>query len=188
MSCDLSAGRALPCKDVVGGITAVYFTNYGDIGTVSISATTDEVEDMSGGAGAAFTAFKYDLKGDSSFEQTANVSRATGTTFYEQTLTLTLTKLTKEDNVQLKKLAYGRPQIVVVDYNGNAFLMGAEYGADASAGTISTGTAMGDLSGYTMTLVAQEKLPANFMSGATVADPYAGMTSPTVTITAGTPF
>ena len=185
MSCDLSAGRALPCKDVVGGITAVYFTNYGDIGTVSISATTDEVEDMSG---PTFDAYKYVLKGDSSFEQTANVSRATGTTFYEQTLTLTLTKLTKEDNKQLKLMAYGRPQIVVVDYNGNAFLMGAEYGADASAGTISTGTAMGDLSGYTMTLVAQEKLPANFMSGATAADPYAGMTTSNATIISGTAF
>ena len=182
MACDLSAGRALPCKDVVGGITAVYFTNYGDIGTVSVSATTDEVEDMSG----TFNAYKYDLKGDSSFEQAVNVSRATGTTFYEQTLTLTLTKLSKEDNKQLKLLAYGRPQVVVVDYNGNAFLMGLENGADASAGTISTGTAMGDLSGYTMTLVAQEKLPANFISGATDASPYAGMSSATDTIVVGT--
>jgi len=182
MACDLSAGRALPCKDVVGGIKAVYFTNYGDIGTVSVSATTDEVEDMDG----TFDAYKYDLKGDSSFEQAVNVSRATGTTFYEQTLTLTLTKLSKEDNKQLKLLAYGRPQVVVVDYNENAFLMGLENGADASAGTISTGTAMGDLSGYTMTLVAQEKLPANFISGATDASPYAGMSSATDTIVVGT--
>ena len=133
-----------------------------------------------------FSAYKYDLKGDSSFEQAVNVSRATGTTFYEQTLTLTLTKLSKEDNKQLKLLAYGRPQVVVVDYNGNAFLMGLENGADASAGTISTGTAMGDLSGYTMTLVAQEKLPANFISGATDANPYAGMANATETIVVGT--
>ena len=97
-----------------------------------------------------------------------------------------MTKLSKEDNKQLKLLAYGRPQVVVVDYNGNAFLMGLENGADASAGTISTGTAMGDLSGYTMTLVAQEKLPANFISGATDASPYAGMSSATDTIVVGT--
>ena len=120
-----------------------------------------------------------------SFEQTVNVSRATGTTFYEQTLTLTLTQLTKEDNEQLKLLAYGRPQVTVVDYNGNAFMMGKKYGADASGGTIGTGTAMGDLSGYTMTLVAQENLPANFIKAtpaSTATNPFANMTSGTVSI------
>ena len=65
-------------------------------------------------------------------------------------------------------------------------MMGLENGADASAGTISTGTAMGDLSGYTMTLVANEKLPANFMSGATDADPFAGMSTGNPTIVVGT--
>jgi hypothetical protein len=28
MACDINAGRKEPCKDVVGGITAVYFVNY----------------------------------------------------------------------------------------------------------------------------------------------------------------
>ena len=45
---------------------------------------------------------------------------------------------------------------------------------------------MGDLSGYTMTLVANEKLPANFMSGATDADPFAGMSTGNPTIVVGT--
>lgn len=182
MACLVSAGRALPCKDVVGGITAVYFVNFDTLGTITVSPTTDEVTDVA----LSPSVFKYDLKGDSSFEQNVNSSRATGTTFYEQTLTLTLTKLSSVDNKQLKLLAYGRPQVVVVDYNGNAFMMGLENGADASAGTISTGTAMGDLSGYTMTLVANEKLPANFMSGATDADPFAGMSTGSPTIVVGT--
>ena len=64
MACDLSLGRKLPCKDVVGGLKAVYFTDYGDYGTVT--QPTDEITDMSG----TFTAYKYELKGNSSFEQT----------------------------------------------------------------------------------------------------------------------
>ena len=44
---------------------------------------------------------------------------------------------------------------------------------------------MGDLSGYTLTLTGQELKPANFVAGATSADPYAGMTSATPTITVG---
>ena len=180
MACDLTKGRKEPCKDSVGGLRAVYFTDFGDLGTVTEIA--DEITDLSG----TFTAFKYDLKGNSSFEQTVNASRENGTVFYEQTLNLTLKKLSKEDNAELKLLAYGRPHVAVEDYNGNVFLMGLENGADVSGGTIVTGAAMGDLSGYTLTLTGSEKKAANFVASPTTADPYAGMSSATVTITVGT--
>jgi hypothetical protein len=180
MACDLSLGRKEPCKDVVGGIRAVYFTDFGDLGTVT--QTDDEITDLSG----TFTAFKYEVKGNSSFEQNITSSRENGTTFFEQTLNLTLHKLSKEDNKELKLLAYGRPHVAVEDYNGNVFLMGLEHGADVSGGTIVTGAAMGDLSGYTLTLSAMEVKPANFVASPTASDPYAGMSSATVTVTVGT--
>jgi len=157
MSCGINLGRKEPCKDVVGGIKAVYFTDFGDLGTVT--QTDDEITDLSG----TFTAYKYEVKGNSSFEQNITSSRENGTTFFEQTLNLTLHKLTKEDNKELKLLAYGRPVVVVEDYNGNLFVMGVEHGADVSGGTIVTGAAMGDLSGYTLTLTGMEKAPANFV-------------------------
>jgi hypothetical protein len=179
MACDLTRGRKEPCKDVVGGLKAVYFTDFGDLGTVT--QTADEITDMTG----TFTAYKYEVKGNSSFEQTITSSRENGTTFFEQTLNLTLHKLTKEDHAEIKLLAYGRPHVAVEDYNGNVFVMGLQHGADVSGGTIVTGAAMGDLSGYTLTLTGQELKPANFVAGATSADPYAGMTSATPTITVG---
>ena len=179
MACDLTRGRKEPCKDVVGGIKAVYFTDFGDLGTITL--TDDEITDMSG----TFTAYKYEVKGNSSFEQNITSSRENGTTFFEQTLNLTLHKLSKEDNKELKLIAYGRPHVAVEDYNGNVFLMGRQHGADVSGGTIVTGAAMGDLSGYTLTLSAMETLPANFVASPTAADPYAGMSSATVTVTEG---
>jgi len=180
MSCNLSAGRAVPCKDVVGGIQKVFFIDFGGLGDVSL--TNDEITNASG----TFSAYEYAVKGGSSLEQTITSSRDTGTTFFEQVLTLNLTKLSKEDNVQIKLLAFGRPQVAVVDNNGNAFLMGFEHGTEVTGGTVVTGTAMGDLSGYTLTLSAQEKLPANFISGATVANPFVGLTAATETIVVGT--
>jgi hypothetical protein len=180
MACDLTRGRKEPCKDVVGGLKAVYFTDFGDYGTVT--QTDDEITDMTG----TFTAFKYELKGNSSFEQAITSSRENGTTFFDQTLTLTLKKLSKEDNKELKLLAYGRPHIAVEDYNGNVFVMGLEHGAEVTGGTVSTGAAMADLSGYTLTLNAQEVKPANFVDSPTTADPFAGMSSATVTVTEGT--
>jgi hypothetical protein len=180
MACDLTQGRKEPCKDVVGGLKAVYFTDFGDYGTVT--QTDDEITDMTG----TFTAFKYELKGNSSFEQAITSSRENGTTFFDQTLTLTLKKLSKEDNKELKLLAYGRPHVAVEDYNGNVFVMGLEHGAEVTGGTVSTGAAMADLSGYTLTLNAQEVKPANFVDSPTTADPFAGMSSATVTVTEGT--
>jgi hypothetical protein len=59
MACDLTKGRAIPCKDVVGGIYAVYFVDFGDLGTVTL--TNDEVTDISG----TFSAYQYLVKGNS---------------------------------------------------------------------------------------------------------------------------
>ena len=188
MSCNLSAGRAVPCKDVVGGIQKVFFVDFGGLGNVTLgdSSSESDFQDSIIDASGTFNAYEYDLKGGSSLEQTITSSRETGTTFFEQVLTLNLTKLSKEDNVQIKLLAYGRPQVAVVDNNGNAFLMGLDHGAEVTGGTVATGTAMGDLSGYTLTLSAQEKLPANFITGATLANPFVGLTSASETIVPGT--
>jgi len=79
-------------------------------------------------------------------------------------------------------LAYGRPHIIVEDYNGNAYLVGREHGADVTGGTIASGAAMGDMSGYTLTFNAMERTPANFIDGAIAGDPFDGMSSATVTI------
>tara|TARA_R110002020_G_scaffold183274_8_gene379443 strand:+ start:2012 stop:2563 length:552 start_codon:yes stop_codon:yes gene_type:complete len=183
MACTLTKGRIEPCKDVVGGIKNVYFTDFSDFGTVSQDAD-DQITDMTG----TFTAYKYELKGNSSFEQTVTSSRENGTTFFEQTLNLTLHKLSKEDNKEIKLLAYGRPHIAVEDYNGNVFVMGLEHGSEVTGGTIVTGAAMGDLSGYTLSFSAQEVKPANFVDSPTASDPYAGMSSATVTVTSGSDF
>tara|TARA_R110002020_G_scaffold100632_3_gene237770 strand:+ start:46 stop:606 length:561 start_codon:yes stop_codon:yes gene_type:complete len=159
MACNLTLGRKEPCKDVVGGIKNIYIVNYGGIVPVYDGTDTDVIQSV----GSSVANLNYEIKGNSSFEQTVNASRENGTVFYEQTLNLTLHKLTKEDNKELKLMAYGRPHIVVEDYNKNLFIMGLENGADVSGGTVVTGGAMGDLSGYTLVLTAHELAPANFI-------------------------
>lgn len=181
MACDLTQGRKVPCKDVVGGINRVWFVDFGDLGTLTFGAD-DELTNATG----TFSAYQYDVKGANSLEQNFNVSRENGTTFFEQVLNLTLTKLSKEDNKELKLIAYGRPHIFVEDYNGNVLLVGAEHGAEVTGGTAVTGSAMGDLSGYTLSLTAGEKRMASIVDGATAADPFAGLASATATIVVGT--
>ena len=162
MACTLTTGRSLPCRDSVGGLKAVYFADYDTLGTLTV--TSGNVDSISGTP----TLFQFDLKGNSSLEQTINASTENGTVFYEQTLNLTLTKLDVATQEELKLIAHARPHVFVEDYNGNYLLVGAVHGAEVSGGTIVTGAAMGDLSGFTLTLTAQETIPAYFVTGSVV--------------------
>ena len=166
MACDLTAGRVEPCKDSVGGLKNLYFVNYGDLGAITYDVTNTDVIDAIAGTPSAY---KYELKGASTFTQNINSSRENGTTFFEQALELVLPKLTKKDHNTVKLLAYGSPHVIIEDNNGNLFLAGLEYGMDISGGSIATGSAMGDMSGYTLSFTGMEKVPANFL-GDTLAN------------------
>ena len=164
MACTLTTGRKLPCKSAFGGIKRVYFADFGAIGDITVSATGE----------ASFTGtptwYEYDVKGNSSLETTVTSSRENGTTFYTQTLNLTLTYLDAETQQELQKLAVARPYIVVEDYYGNSFLCGAENGAECTGGTIVTGAAAGDLSGFTLTFEGMEETAPYFLAAPVTGD------------------
>ena len=117
------------------------------------------------------TAYKYEVRGASTYTETVTSSRENGTTYFEQVLELQLPKLSKEDHKAIKLLSYGHPQILIEDNNGNVFVAGLEYGLDVTGGTIATGAAMGDTSGYTLTFTGMEKIPANFLAEAVAGKP-----------------
>lgn len=181
MACTLSLGRKEPCKDVVGGIRAVYFADFGDLGAISYDLTDTDVITAFAGTPSVY---EYEVKGTSSFTQNIQSNRENGTTAFEQVLELTLHKLSKEDHKELKILAFGRPHVLVEDYNGNVFVAGLEHGMEVTGGTIVTGASMGDLSGYTLTLTGMERKPANFIDGTGV--PATDIASTGASITAGT--
>ena len=169
MSCDIANGRLEPCKDSVGGINAVYFVNYGDMTSVTYDSVDTDVIDFVSGTPSAY---KFDVRGNSTYTENIQSSRENGTTAFEQVLELTLKKLTKEDHKTIKILSFGRPNILIEDNNGNVFLAGAEYGVDVTGGTIVTGGAMGDMSGYTLSFTGMEKAPANFINRPAVSGVY----------------
>ena len=175
MACNISLGRNEPCKDSIAGLSGVYFINY-STGSYSLNAT-DVVTAFPSGS----TAYFYQLKGTNGYTETVNTSRDNGTTFFSQALALQLAKLSAEQTKEFKLLAYGRPQIVVQTRNGESLLVGRLYGADMTAGTSTVGVQYGDLFGYTATFTGMEPLPANFISGSTVANPFASVgNAPTV--------
>ena len=95
-------------------------------------------------------------------------------------------KLTKELSKETKLIAYGRPYIIVETRAGDFLLLGKDHGCELTSATIATGGAMGDLSGYTLEFTSEESLQPLYISGGTSANPVAGLSSLTETITVGT--
>ena len=165
MACALTTGRKVPCKSAFGGIKTVLFADYGALTAITLDAITKE---------ATVTGtpdwYEYDVKGSSSLETTVTSSRENGTTFYTQTLNLTLTYLDAQTQAELQTLAVARPYIVVVDYYGNNFLCGFENGMECTGGTVVTGAAAGDLSGFTLTFEGMEETAPYFLAAAVTPD------------------
>ena len=171
MACAVTSGRELPCKNSVGGLKAIYVIDYSS----TIAALTDSSGSIDLTTGGDF--FQYDIKGNSSMETTITSSRENGTTFYETAINITFTYLDVSSQEQIKLLSAGRAHFVVEDYNGNQFLVGHKHGCEITGGTIVTGAAMGDLSGFTLVATAQEVAPpyftSNLQTSATQIDPDA---------------
>lgn len=161
MAClTLATGRSLPCTSSVGGIKNVLITTFGDLGDLTISSTDGEVTAWSGTP----TLFKYEVDGATGLEQGITASRENGSIFYTQTLTVTLKRLDKETQFELENVLKNRLSVIVEDYNGNYLLMGAVHGVNSTGGSIATGQAFGDLTGFSaLTFEAQETRPAHFV-------------------------
>ena len=168
MSCDIIGGRTEQCKDAVSGLHAIYLVNYGDLDFPSLnqygtSDNTDQIVSVQSD-GLTFSIYKFELKGNNSFEQTINSSRENGTTFFEQALTVQLKRQDVKSTKNIKLIAYGRPRIIVHARGDQFFLLGLDQGCDVTAGTISSGSALGDFNGYSLTFTGMEELPANFIN------------------------
>jgi len=171
MACDISNGRIEECKSSVSGIKAIYIINYDKLNSDSVVYNTgvtgheDEIDTWSPiDTATAMNLYKFELKStQNSFTTAINSSRDNGTTFFTQTLVANLKKQDVVTTKSVKLLSYGRPRIVIRSMTDDFFLMGLDQGADVSAGEISTGAALGDFNGYSLTFTAEEELPANFI-------------------------
>ena len=154
MSCSLTTGYALGCRDSIGGIKAIYVQAFNATGSVNTNGS-GTVTGFTGYASGSF--FQYDLtKATSSMTETLNASTENGTLFYTPEVTFTINKLQTSVRNELRLLARNRLLVIVLDNNGRYWLLGAANGLEASAGTAGTGTAFGDRSGYEMTLTGME--------------------------------
>ena len=164
MSCSLTTGYALGCRDSVGGIKTIYVQSFNPTGSCNANLS-GAVTGFTGYASGGF--FEYDLnKATSSLTETLNASEK-GSVYYTPEVTFTINKLQVAVRNELRLLVRNRVIVIVQDNNNRYWLLGADNGLEATAGTAGTGTAFGDRSGYEMTLSGMETNPMLLIASTT---------------------
>jgi hypothetical protein len=162
MSCNLSAGIQLGCRDNTGGLKTIWITDYPNVQSITQS-TGDTITAISGTG----TFYEFQLiRTSSQLTETVNASLENGTVFYQGEVVTYFSKLSQDKRNIMKTLAQSqRLAIVAEDNNGQYFYLGQTYGCFISAGTSVTGKALGDQNGYNLTFQYLEPNPMNQLSG-----------------------
>lgn len=182
MACNITHGRVEPCKDSLAGLRNIYFINeditpsyifketFPTSGIFVVDTDYSEVIDY---VNYVQYMYKFELKSNENvYDQEIVSSRENGTTFFRQTLTIKLKKQDAATHLAVKTLAYAKPRILVENNEGQFFLVGLLRGCDLTAGSINSGGALGDFSGYSMTFQAEELLPSQFVLNGTASFYY----------------
>lgn len=182
MACELTKGRGLDCRDIMGGIKAVYFAQHEDATVTHASGSVSDLD-------ITTNLFKYSLpRGTASFTETVQPSQENGTVFYEPSVSIKLHKLTVADRNELKLLAQNRLLVFVetnaTNASGHALIwcLGVANGLELSAGTSASGAGFADMNGYELTFSGAEAEPMLLVADYTTS-PFDN-TGFTVTVTA----
>jgi len=167
MSCDITSGFTLGCRDNTGGIKNLYILSG------SITSVTDASEGLISGITGSGEFFQYELfRQTSDFSEAISATPENGTVFYEQSVNAVFFKLQSSTRNQVRVLAKNPDLKIIVETNngsedgiGKYWLLGEENGVQLLSGTGATGTAFGDLNGYSLTFTGQEPEPASEISG-----------------------
>ena len=174
-TCDIVSGFTLGCRDNTGGLKNIYILS----GSIGSTSGTEGLISVISGSG---TFYKFELtRQTGDFTETINASLENGTIFYEQTVNAPFHKLQSSTRNQIRTLAKNPDIFMIVETNNSEtgtvfFLLGQTRGLTLSGGQAQTGTAFGDLQGYTLTFTGQEPDPASALSGSTLAGVLSGIT------------
>lgn len=178
MACDITSGFTLGCRSNSGGIKNLYILS-GSVDTI-----TDVSEGLISAMSGSGTFYKFELfRQTSDYTETITSTPENGTIFYEQSVNAIFFKLQSATRNQMKVLAENPNLKVIVETNNGAtdgigkfFYLGEENGLQLTGGTGATGTAFGDLNGYSLNFVGQEPVPASEVSGSDLTAVLSGIT------------
>ena len=163
MSCPLTGGYSLGCK-IQAGVQKVFIGSWND---TSMTYTVDDSGQITafGGATVSFYTFQQTIE-TASFTAPAEINNENNAIQYNQTMMITLTGLNAALLNQIKTLGQGVWRVLILDKNGNYYLMGKTGPAQVSAIDSGLGKVGTDLNGASLTFTAKEDQPLYQVSSA----------------------
>lgn len=166
----LTSGICRGCKDNAGGIKKVYIADEALVDwtkfdqapapttdTDPVEGTITNLELVTGASWYVFQVNKY----SSSWTETINVAD-TGNVSYQQVVSLVFSKNSQDKRNVISEIAKGDLVMIIEDNNGKKWLIGSEdNGVALSGGTSTSGTAMGDMNGWSPEFTCNSVSPAN---------------------------
>ena len=149
MACVLTSGYQIPCRQIAG-VQKVFIGTWNDQSLTYGATSGDGTITSFGGATVSFYTFQQPIE-TSSFTAPAEASIENNAIQYKQALTINVHVLTATLLNQIKILGQGVWRILILDRNGNYFLMGKSGPVQVSAIDGGLGKAGTDLNGATIT-------------------------------------
>jgi len=157
MSCVLTSGYTLDCRSIAG-IQAVYIGTWnGSVLSFSASTATANAGEITNFTGGTSSFYKFEQPIETgSLTETGNFNVQNGTAYYDQVVEITCHNTDQSLINKVNTLGRGKWRILVLDVNGNYFLVGKQNPVFVTSVAGGSGKAYGDLNGFTITFTGKE--------------------------------
>jgi hypothetical protein len=166
LNCALTQDYSFGCDVGAGGTKECYIIELNNIS--SITESSGVVSAITKVGGAIFR--KYQLVPQTAvFDEAVTGNDANGTLFYTPSGTIVINKQQVNMRNEIMLLALNRLVFIIHDNNDTYRLYGRTYGLKLTTGTASTGAALGDRNGYSLTFTGFEPALALFVQPSVIA-------------------
>jgi hypothetical protein len=160
MSCAVTAGYSIECRETVGGVEIVYLIEnsalYDASGVSRVTSTTGVVTALGKSSGKKF--FKFEVpRGTANTGNGITSSIENGTFFFTHRVQFPINDRSATVRNIVTTLAKNRLTFVCKEGDGIYRMYGKEFGLQIETTEAGSGTALGDRNGYLLTFSSQER-------------------------------
>lgn len=153
MSCALTQGLNLDCRDNFGGVKDTWTI---EMDNATLTVTAGKITAIANATGKRW--YKYKLVSHTGEADDAMTnSRENGTQSSKQSLKFPINKMTTAVRNEILLLAQNRLFWIVQDNNDKYWLFGKDFGLMLASASAKTGKALGDRNGYELVFEGDEK-------------------------------
>lgn len=145
------------CRNAVPGISKIYLANFGDIDTITINGTTDEVSAITMHTGATQCFYSVEVPRENlSITDDLVINVPNGTAIFKPKVEFSIPKIDEDTLNIFNALSQATVMVIATGLDSVNYLLGATNGLDLETGSLASGKASGDFQGFMGALTGLE--------------------------------